>query len=69
MQNKSEDYRSYNLSWVEPPLTTGEVHVGVASLGRGLHARLGTPGAKLIPGTTIEAARAAARSYIDGLYL
>lgn len=67
MNTKSESYRGYEISWVEPPLTSAGWTVNVASEDRALYALMRQPGSEVITRPTRDAAVAAAKIYIDGL--
>lgn len=67
--HKEETYKNFVISWDDPPSTTGEKHVTVASLHRGLVISmkeiLGETGALQISGSTFEEAIKRAKAFID----
>lgn len=63
---KREEYRGYAISWQEPPMTSAEWVVNVASDDRHLQDRIGK-GAKVISGQSRDDAITKAKAYIDGL--
>ena len=63
---RRKEHHGYTISWQEPPLTSAEWVVNVASYDRGLQDRIGK-GAKVISGQTRDDAIANAKTFIDGL--
>jgi hypothetical protein len=65
--NKVENYRAFEIAWLEPPLTSATWTANVASNDAHLYALMGGRGAKIINGRTRDYMISAAKKYIDDL--
>jgi hypothetical protein len=66
---KDEIYKGYNISWLEPPLTTADWQASVASDDHDLYRRMcqktGRSGAEVITGRTRDQMLANAKAFVD----
>ena len=65
--NKTENYRGFEIAWLEPPLTSAAWTANVVSNDAHLYALMGGRGAKVIDGRTRDHMISEAKKYIDDL--
>ena len=66
MPTEHLNYKGYDLSYEQPPLTGGMFNVSVASSDKNLMAKIGIS-SKIISGKDMEDAKVKARTFVDGL--
>lgn len=67
MENLTENYRGFVITWQEPPLTGAGWSANVATESPRLFALMGRPSAKVIRGRARGEMIAEARAYVDSL--
>jgi hypothetical protein len=65
--NKSQDYKGFEISWQEPPMSSAKWTANVGSDDTRLYTKMARHGSQVIDGQTRDEMIANAKACIDGL--